>query len=96
MGQIENSTGLVADAFEKCVDKLYADDELDIDAEIQVMKTMLAGDNLVKNATGVDIREVAPNMADKAARAVSKAEDVLADGELPPTKDGIKLTLGGH
>ena len=50
--------------------------------------------NLVKNATGVDIRKVAPNMADKAARAVSKAEDVLADGELPPTKDGIKLTLG--
>ena len=92
MGRIESSTGMVADAFEKCVDKLYADDELDIDAEIQVMKTMLAGDNLVKNATGVDIREVAVTQEETPQEQKSAPEE----SELPPTKDGIKLTLGGH
>ena len=97
MGRIENSTGLVADAFEKCVDKLYADDEMDIDAEIQVMKTMLAGDNLVKGASGVDIREVAPVKSVAAqAEPEAQSEPAAAEDELPPTKDGIKLTLGGH
>ena len=107
MGRIESSTGLVADAFEKCVDKLYADDEMDIDAEIQVMKTMLTGDNLVKNATGVNIREVAPKntvgsqpVEPAAQPAVQEEpaapETTVQESELPPTKDGIKLTLGGH
>lgn len=94
MGRIENSTGMVADAFEKCLDKLYADDELDIDAEIKVMKTMLAGDNLVKDATGVDIREFAAKAA--AAQPAAEPAPEPAEEELPPTKDGIKLTLGGH
>lgn len=96
MGRIENSTGMVADAFEKCLDKLYADDELDIDAEIQVMKTMLAGDNLVKNAAGVDIREfAAQQQAAPQAEPATPAQPAQEE-ELPPTKDGIKLTLGGH
>ena len=99
MTRIESSTGMVADAFEKCLDKLYADDELDIDAEIQVMKTMLAGDNLVKDATGVDIRAFAEKaMADAQQQQAAAGETAAkaAAEELPPTKDGIKLTLGGH
>ena len=91
MGRIENSTGMIADAFEKCLDKLYADDELDIDAEIQVMKTMLTGDNLMKDSAAADIRSVARKAAEPAAEAEKPVET-----ELPPTKDGIKLTLGGH
>ena len=91
MARIESSTGMVADAFEKCVDKLYADDELDIDAEIQVMKTMLAGDNLMKDSAAADIRSVARKAAEPAAEAEKPVQT-----ELPPTKDGIKLTLGGH
>ena len=68
------------------------------DAEIQVMKTMLAGDNLVKDATGVDIREFAARKAKEAAQkpAEDSAPAARAEEELPPTKDGIKLTLGGH
>jgi len=50
MNRIEESTGMVATAFEKCLDKLYADQELDIDAEIKVMRTMLASDGLTENA----------------------------------------------
>lgn len=102
MTRIENSTGMVADAFEKCLDKLYADDELDIDAEIKVMQTMLAGDNLVKDSSGANIREFAQKV--RAAAAQPQAEPAAqtepatspAEEELPPTKDGIKLTLGGH
>ena len=40
---------MIADAFEKCLDNLYKDQELDIDAEIKAMKTMLAGDGLAAN-----------------------------------------------
>ena len=56
MERIRNSTGMVATAFEKCADNLFADDEMDIDAEIKVMQTMLTGDNLYKTASS-DIRQ---------------------------------------
>ena len=46
---------MIADAFDKCADNLFKDDEMDIDAEIQVMKTMLTGDSLLENAVN-DIR----------------------------------------
>ena len=52
MQRIESSLGMIADAFEKCLDNLYADQEMDIDAEIQVMKTMLTSDRLIDDATG--------------------------------------------
>ena len=52
MQRIESSLGMIADAFEKCLDNLYADQEMDIDAEIQVMKTMLASDRLIDDTTG--------------------------------------------
>lgn len=50
MERIKNSLGMIADAFEKCLDNLYADQEMDIDAEIKVMQTMLTSDGLIKTA----------------------------------------------
>lgn len=47
MQRIESSLDMVASAFEKCLDNLYADQELDVDAEIQVMRTMLTSDGLI-------------------------------------------------
>lgn len=47
MARIENSLGMIADAFEKYLDNLYADQEMDIDAEIKVMQTVLSGDGLI-------------------------------------------------
>ena len=46
MQSIENSMGMVADAFEKQLDRLYADDQLDINAEISALETMMAADGL--------------------------------------------------
>lgn len=59
MERIKNSLGMIADAFEKCLDNLYADQEMDIDAEIKVMQTMLASDGLIKTTENniQDLRE---------------------------------------
>ena len=84
MQRIESSMGMIADAFTKCADNLFKDDEMDIDAEIQAMKTMLTGDSLLENATN-DIRSVA-----KPAQS-APAEENKDEGERE-----IKLTLGGH
>ena len=84
MQRIESSMGMIADAFTKCADNLFKDDEMDIDAEIQVMKTMLTGDSLLENAAN-DIRSVA-----KPAQS-APAEENKDEGERE-----IKLTLGGH
>ncbi len=46
MKSIENSMGMIADAFEKQLDRLYADDQLDINAEISALETMMAADGL--------------------------------------------------
>ena len=93
MSTIERSLGFAANAFEKCADNLYKDDEMDIDAEIKVMQTMLTGDNLIKTDMN-SIRET----SGAAAAAASAAQSAPAEqeDELPATKDGIKLTLGGH
>ncbi len=84
MQRIESSMGMIADAFTKCADNLFKDDEMDIDAEIQVMKTMLTGDSLLENAAN-DIRSVAKNQES------APAEEKKDEGERE-----IKLTLGGH
>ena len=81
MARIESSMSMIADAFDKCADNLYKDNEMDIDAEIQVMKTMLTGDSLLENTVN-DIRSV------KKPQAGDPAEE---GGERE-----IKLTLGGH
>jgi hypothetical protein len=86
MTTIEKSLGLAADAFDKCADNLYRDDEMDIDAEIKVMQTMLTGDNLIKT----EMNSILETSGAAAKAAAEPAE------EEPATKDGIRLTLGGH
>lgn len=81
MQRIESSMGMIADAFDKCADNLFKDNEMDIDAEIQVMKTMLTGDSLIENAAS-SIRDFAKD---------AQTEEEKDDGERE-----IKLTLGGH
>jgi len=82
MSRIETSMGVVADAYEKCADNLFKDDEMDIDAEIKVMQTMLTGDSLVETAA-TSIR--------KSAEVKAEAEDKIEGAERE-----IKLTLGSH
>lgn len=84
MSRIESSMSMIADAFEKCADNLFKDQEMDIDAEIQVMKTMLTGDSLLENAA---------NSIRKGANQAAVPPQAQADdgGERE-----IKLTLGGH
>ena len=91
MTTIEKSLGLAADAFDKCADNLYRDDEMDIDAEIKVMQTMLTGDNLIK--TGVN--SIMDSLENAAPKAQAAAPAKPAEEE-KTTKEGIKLTLGGH
>lgn len=85
MARIESSMGMIADAFDKCADNLYKDNEMDIDAEIQVMKTMLTGDSLIENAS-TNIRKSANQAA-----VPPQAAQPQDEGERE-----IKLTLGGH
>jgi hypothetical protein len=68
---------------------------MDIDAEIKVMQTMLSGDNLIKTDMN-SIRDAAgkPAQAEPVAQA-APAEAVAVETE-KTTKEGIKLTLGGH
>ncbi len=47
MAHIQGTMGLLAGAFEKFADNLFADTELDVDAEIKVLRTMMAGDDLI-------------------------------------------------
>lgn len=91
MNTIESSLELAANAFEKCADNLYKDDEMDIDAEIKVMQTMLTGDNLIKT----DMNSIYDTVSQGAAQAQAQAQEAPAEEEMT-TKEGIKLTLGGH
>ena len=100
MTRIESSLDVVANAFDKCADNLFKDDEMDIDAEIKVMNTMLTGDNLIESATN-SIRKVAQNLQAEQAQAEAVAasvEEVKSDDEfeLEGKDREIKLTLGGH
>ncbi len=87
MSRIESSMGVVADAFDKCADNLFKDDEMDIDAEIKVMQTMLSGDSLYESPVN-SIRRAA-NQAAVPPQAAQSDEKEGAERE-------IKLTLGGH
>lgn len=46
MQSVENSLGMIADAFEKQLDNLYKDRKLDIETDIEVLETMMAADGL--------------------------------------------------
>ena len=95
MKTIESSLDLAANAFEKCADNLYKDDEMDIDAEIKVMQTMLSGDNLIKTDMN-SIRDTVGSPAPTARAAQTAPAETAPVEEEKTTKEGIKLTLGGH
>ena len=52
--KIAGVTGTMADAFEKQLDDLYGDKTLDIDTDIQVLKTMLQGNPFMTGGTEGD------------------------------------------
>ena len=96
MKRIESSSGMIADAFEKCADNLYKDSDMDIDAEIQVMKTMLTGDSLL-DSTVNDIRSVAKKapQTSQTSQASQASQASPAGEDEDPSKRKITLTLGG-
>jgi 5-bromo-4-chloroindolyl phosphate hydrolysis protein len=49
LDSIAGSLNMIAEAFEKQLDSLYADDQLDISAEISALETMMAADGLTEN-----------------------------------------------
>ena len=49
LASISGSLSMIAEAFEKQLDRLYADDQLDINAEISALETMMAADGLTEN-----------------------------------------------
>ena len=95
MKTIESSLGLAANAFEKCADNLYRDDEMDIDAEIKVMQTMLSGDNLIRTDMN-SIRDAVGRPAPAEPAEQTAAVETAPVEEEKTTKEGIRLTLGGH
>ncbi|MBQ8508218.1 MAG: 5-bromo-4-chloroindolyl phosphate hydrolysis family protein [Clostridia bacterium] len=57
MRSIENSLGMIASTFEKQLDNLYKDRSLDVETDIQVMETMLAGDGLTGQGSFSDMNQ---------------------------------------
>lgn len=49
--RIENSLGMIADAFEKQLDKMYKNEAMDIKTDIAVMEAMLKSEGLTKTET---------------------------------------------
>ena len=56
MRSVENSLGMIADAFEKQLDNLYKDRALDVETDIDVLETMMAADGLT-GAGGVQMEK---------------------------------------
>lgn len=48
MQAVENSLGMIAEAFEKQLNNLYNDKKLDIETDIEVLETMMASDGLIE------------------------------------------------
>lgn len=48
---VENSLSMIADAFEKQLDNLYKDTQLDISSDIQVLETMMAAEGLTEDVS---------------------------------------------
>ena len=51
MRTVENSLGMIADAFEKQLDSLFKDQSFDLEADVSVLETLLKSDGLVDTAT---------------------------------------------
>lgn len=72
--RIENCLDMVAEAFERFLDKLYRNEALAIKASVQVMKTMLSSDGLAeKKSSGSadpvrDIESISSQLRDEANR----------------------------
>ncbi len=49
MTSVENSMGMIADAFDKQLDSLYRDYSFDIDADVSVLETLLKSEGLIGN-----------------------------------------------
>ncbi len=49
LASISSSLTMIAEAFEKQLDRLYADDQLDINAEISALESMMAADGLTED-----------------------------------------------
>lgn len=49
MDSIKSSLTMISEAFEKQLDRLYADDQLDINAEISALESMMAADGLTED-----------------------------------------------
>lgn len=49
MDSIAGSMDMIAGAFEKQLDRLYADDQLDVNAEIRALESMMAADGLTED-----------------------------------------------
>ena len=47
MKSVENSLSMIVTAFEKQLDSLYKDENLDITTDIVVLETMMNADNLI-------------------------------------------------
>ena len=56
MRSVENSLGMIADAFEKQLDNLYKDRALDVETDIDVLETMMASDGLT-GLGGAQVKE---------------------------------------
>ena len=56
MRSVENSLGMIADAFEKQLDNLYKDRALDVETDIDVLETMMASDGLT-GMGGAQVKE---------------------------------------
>ena len=75
---IENSLDMIALAFEKQLDKLYADEALDITTDVQVLETMMASDGLTDEGIRQTMR-VAQSQPAAGATAAAEAHKTLKD-----------------
>lgn len=62
MKSVENSLGLIADAFEKQRENLYKNRALDIETDIEVLETMMSGDGLIQKNGGAKAEEEVPQL----------------------------------
>lgn len=67
MASVENSLGMVADAFEKQLDSLYRDQSFDIEADVSVLETLLKSEGLVG---GSDFQKSGEDQSRKAQTGV--------------------------
>ena len=75
---IENSLDMIALAFEKQLDKLYAEEALDITTDVQVLETMMASDGLTDEGIRQTMR-VAQSQPAAGATAAAEAHKTLKD-----------------